>query len=93
MSETIKQGMIESASDISKLGIVDWNRLNGCWENDVTTAIAILNTWVAGHARYTIAHVDLTQFAERDDWPGGVMGVPVAIGQKPTLSLEDRGLT
>jgi hypothetical protein len=70
MSETIKQGMIKSASDISRLGIVDWNRLNGYWENDVTTAIAILNIWVAGHARYTIAHVDLTQFAERDDWPG-----------------------
>lgn len=44
--------------------------MNGYWENDVTAAIAIFNTGVAGHARYTIAHVDLTQFAERDDWPG-----------------------
>lgn len=65
-----QQGMIESASDLSKLGIVDWNRLNGYWKNDVTAALAILNTWIVGHAQYTIAHTDLTQFPERDDWPG-----------------------
>src|SRR5579859_780627 len=66
----IEQGMITGAHDICKLQIIDWNRLNGYWNNDPSQAITIATQWLTHDAAYTIAHIPLHRVPDRPDWPG-----------------------
>lgn len=68
----LKQAEIRSASDFSKLRIVDWHRLNGYWQNDVTMPLSVISAFLSNHATYTLIEDDLTVYPVRDDWPNWV---------------------
>lgn len=65
----LKQKKIESPLDIMELDIIDWNRLNGSW-NNAGEALQSISSWFVGSAHYTIIEHDLSHAPERDDWPG-----------------------
>jgi len=67
--EVIEQEFFTSELDIMKLGIIDWNRLNGSWRNP-QDALQTISSWFLLGAAYTIIQQDLTEFPDRDDWPG-----------------------
>ena len=65
----IEQKTFTSELDIVSLDIIDWNRLNGSWENPAE-AIRTISSWFLNQASYTIAEFDLTKVPQHDGWPG-----------------------
>jgi hypothetical protein len=66
----IKQKLITSTEDILEANIIDFNRLNGCWDSPVGALQTILS-WFRNAA--TIAYFQIEDFydaPEREDWPG-----------------------
>lgn len=66
--KVIEQEMIDSQEDLVKLGIIDWNRLNGTSLN-MAEAMRDISGWLIGSAVYTVAESDLTLAPQRDDFP------------------------
>lgn len=67
--QLIEQGTFDSQRDVLKLGIIDWNRLNGYWPN-MADALDTIGNSLIGRASYTVVDTDLCSAPERDDWPG-----------------------
>lgn len=67
--EVIEQNIITSQYDFVRLGIIDWNRLNGT-SATIADAMHDISSWFIGHAAYTIIGHNLKHAPERDDFPG-----------------------
>jgi hypothetical protein len=61
--------LFKSQFDLMALNIVDWNRLNGYWDNPAE-ALETLSSWFVGTSYYTVVDLDITKAPERDDFPG-----------------------
>jgi len=66
---TIEHGLIKTESDIFKLNIMDWNRLNGYWCSP-SEAVHTIASWFKGHTHYTVMDADLREAPDRGDFPG-----------------------
>lgn len=66
----VETGLIKTAKDLVKLNIVDWNRLNGYWDNPQEAAESISSWLIAGECHYSIYKDDITKAPNRGDWPG-----------------------
>ena len=64
-----EQGIIHSTSDFVRLNIVDWKRFSPYW-NSEQQVMDTLSTWFVGRFDYTIAKVNLSQYPDRNDFPG-----------------------
>jgi hypothetical protein len=67
--KVLKKGRFESSIDLMKLNIIDWNRLNGFWD-DPGKALESIASWFIGCATYTVIEYDLRNVPDRDDFPG-----------------------
>ena len=65
----IETGNFKTEGDFLKLDIVDWNRLNGYWEN-TGDALYSISSWLINTSRYTIIATDLHQAPSMSDFPG-----------------------
>lgn len=65
----IEEGILSSTDQIARLNCIDWRRTNGLWNNNPAHPIQILNTWLVGHAKYTLIEEDLTMYPIRSDFP------------------------
>lgn len=52
------QTLITSAFQVLQLDIVDWNRLNGYWDN-TAAALETVASWLVGNAVYDKLRVDM----------------------------------
>lgn len=64
-----EHGLIRSAGDISRLGIVDWSKLRP-FHNDISLVTDIITGCMGEHASYVVVKVDLREYPKREDWPG-----------------------
>lgn len=54
----IESKLIESVYDLVDLRIIDWNRLNGYWDNELEAMETIANRFI-GRATYSVIECDL----------------------------------
>lgn len=64
----IEQKVITSQYDFVRLGIIDWNRLNGTSPN-IAQAMQDISSWFIDTTAYTIIEHDLSAAPKRDDFP------------------------
>lgn len=67
--QIVERGLIKTEHDVLRLGIIDWNRVNGYWGNP-SAAIKCISSWLINLAHYEIADVDMRRSPIRSDWPG-----------------------
>lgn len=65
----IKQATFSSAEELVDLHIIDFNRCNGCWNNNSLRAINTAASWMVGRMGYTIIDIDMKSYPQRSDWP------------------------
>lgn len=86
----IDQRMIYNSQDVLKLKIIDWNRLNGYWNNPAE-ALDAITSWFAGNAYYSIIEHDIRAAPQRDDFPGWKhVGAHEEIGELFWNDFHDR---
>jgi len=72
---------ITSFGQILQLDIIDWNRLNGYWDNTFD-ALQVVADWLTDVTEYAILRTSLKLAPERADWPGWKhVGDHVAVGR------------
>lgn len=67
--QIINQKLVTSPMDLLGLNIIDFNRLNGYW-NNTGDALTSIFSWLENFAVVTIYQInDFDQAPKRDDWP------------------------
>ena len=58
----LEQWYVTSLEDVGKLHIIDFNRLNGYWENNPARALKTIGSWLINRTCATYIECDLKQF-------------------------------
>jgi hypothetical protein len=69
VASILDHGIIRSVGDFVRLGIVDWTRYKPYWKSP-QQAMEIVSSHFMKRMGFLVAHLDLYEYPDRDDFPG-----------------------